>query len=244
MEFEICNERLAMLIQQGHTESYEQLWNQTQKFLKLQALRYYTKRRFMFDNAGVVLEDCYQSCFLALSDAVKAFNESQGFSLLAYTTYPLQNRLNELIGANRGNKHEPLNECCSIDKPIVDKEGNETSLSDLLEDETAAAAFDKINHDIDHIPLAHTINEVMSSVLSENEQKVLQLYYWESKPIEEISELLSCDSKAIKSKALKQLFKDNTIRSLFFQETETAFYYGSLRLFRERQGSSVELAVE
>lgn len=240
----MTNEELAELINNGHNEAYSPLWKQTQRFLKSKALAYYRQWLPSFEAAGVELDDCYQVCFFALMDAVKSFDKEKGFTLLAYTTYPLLNRLKELLSASRGGKPEPLNECCSIDKPIIDNQGNETPLSDLLEDETAAAAFDKVNHDIDHVPLAHAINEVMSGILSEEEQKVLQLYYWESKPIKEISGLLSCDAKAIKGKALKQLFKDKTIRSLFFQETESAFYYGGFKAFRERQGSSVELANE
>lgn len=115
----------------------------------------------MFDGAGVVLEDCYQACFLALVDAVNAYDITTGISLLAYTKYPLKNHLKALIIPSRSEKIKPLNLSLSIDAAIdnADESGNTLTFADTLIDEAAAEAFDYTEREI--------VSEHLSGILSE-----------------------------------------------------------------------------
>ncbi len=243
-EYEISNERLAVLIQQGNTLLYEQLWKQTQKYLKLQALRYYTKRRFMFDSAGIVLEDCYQSCFLALYDAVNAYDKSQEIPLLAYTKYPLLNHLNELISPSRGEKIEPLNSALSIDAAIdnEDESGPSITFADTLIDEAAAAAFDYAERQIVSEHLSRILSDICLK-LTLQEQTVITMFFYQNLCISEISAALGCDASKVKRHALQQLRRYIRKYNAYLGDSDCYRSVG-LHSFKERCGSSVELITE
>lgn len=240
-EFEISNERLAVLIQQGHKELYERLWEQTKKFLKLQAFKYYSQYRAMFDGAGVVLEDCYQSCFLALVDAVNAYDITSGFSLLAYTKYPLTNHLKALISSSRGEKIEPLNLSLSIDAAIDN--ADEMTFADTLIDEAAAEAFDYAEREIESEHLSGILSEICSR-LNWQEQKVITMFFYQNIGISQISAALGCDASKAKRHALYLLRRYIRKYKACLGDFDNRYKAVGLRAFQEQCGSSVELAAE
>ena len=93
----MCNEELAILIKQGRTELYGELWD------NIKALLYKFSNRFYYDNAerctsaGVELEDIKQSCFFVLADMVKAYNPEKGFKFNTYARYHFANRMKALM---------------------------------------------------------------------------------------------------------------------------------------------------
>ncbi|MBQ3497719.1 MAG: sigma-70 family RNA polymerase sigma factor [Clostridia bacterium] len=244
-EFEISNERLAVLIQQGYKELYERLWEQTKKFLKLQAFKYYSQYRAMFDGAGVVLEDCYQSCFLALVDAVNAYDITSGFSLLAYTKYPLTNHLKALISSSRGEKIEPLNLSLSIDAAIdnADESGNTLTFADTLIDEAAAEAFDYAEREIVSEHLSGILSEICSR-LNWQEQRVITMFFYQNIGIAQISDFLGCDASRVKRHALYLLRRYIRKYKACLGDFDNRYKAVGLRAFQEQCGSSVELAAE
>lgn len=81
----MTNEELALEVQAGRA-GYGGLWEQVRRFIGQQAFRWFTLYGDMCRRAGVELDDLMQCGFLALQDAVKAFDPARGYSLLAYLT--------------------------------------------------------------------------------------------------------------------------------------------------------------
>ena len=135
----MTNEELAAEVQAGRAGCGE-LWEQVRRFIGQQALRWFTLYGDMCRRAGVELDDLLQCGFLALQDAVQAFDPARGYSLLTYLTRPLSNRFREACGI-RTSKRDPLNDCDSLDRPVGEEEGS-ASLGDFLPDSGAAAAME------------------------------------------------------------------------------------------------------
>lgn len=245
MKIEQTNEELALLIQQGHTELYKQLWNQTQRLLKKLALHDYHHMLSLFEAAGVEAEDCCQVAYFALMDAVNCFDEAKGLKLSSYFNYHLKNRLNDMLGKSRGTVPEPLNDCLSIDAPLTNDSDSELTIGSAIVDETAFEAFENADADFDSSTLRSKLDEIMSRELSVDELRVMRLSYWRGFSVKSVSAFLECDAKAIKRKALRKLRKPSVAQEIcFFSDAESAFYHSGFSLFKEKQGSIVELAAE
>ena len=135
----MTNEALALAIQGGQ-DLYGELWEQTKRLIYQLACSIYNKQRGACQRAGVELEDLLQCGFLALRDAVKAYDPQKGYKLLAFIKYPMQNHINALLG--RRGKADPLNGSASLDEPIEGAE--DLTLADSIEDDGAGEAFEGI----------------------------------------------------------------------------------------------------
>ena len=79
----MTNEEWAIEIQAGRA-GYGKLWEQVHKFIRQQAHRYFTLHAGTCAHAGVELDDLTQCGFMALQDAVRAFDPEAGTRLLTY----------------------------------------------------------------------------------------------------------------------------------------------------------------
>ena len=75
----MTNEEWAIEIQAGW-EDYTELWEQVNKFIRQQAHRYFTLHAGTCAHAGVELDDLTQCGFMALQDAVRAFDPEAGYT--------------------------------------------------------------------------------------------------------------------------------------------------------------------
>lgn len=133
----MTNEALALAIQGGQ-DLYAELWGQTKRMIYQLVCKAYNNQRGACQRAGVELDDLLQCGFLALYDAVKAYDPKTGYKLLAFIKYPMQNHINTLLGRRR----EPLNESKSLDEPVEGAE--DLTLADSVEDDNAGEAFEGI----------------------------------------------------------------------------------------------------
>lgn len=134
----MTNEELAAAVQAGRA-GYGELWEQVSRFVRQQAHKYYTLHAGTCLHAGVEPDDLIQCGFLALRDAVQAFEPERGYTLLAYMKYPLQNRFREACGI-RTSKRDPLLSCASLDAPAGEE--GVTTLGDLQPSQSAAQAME------------------------------------------------------------------------------------------------------
>ena len=135
----MTNEALALAIQGGQ-DLYGELWEQTKRLIYQLVCSIYNKQRGACQRAGVELEDLLQCGFLALRDAVQAYDPKTGYKLLSFIQYPLKNHINALLG--RRGKADPLNGSASLDEPIEGAE--DLTLADSIEDDGAGEAFEGI----------------------------------------------------------------------------------------------------
>ena len=133
----MTNEALALAIQGGQN-LYAELWEQMKRLIYQLVCIAYNKRAAQCSRAGVELEDLLQCGFLALYDAVKAYDPQTGYKLLSFIQYPLKNHINALLG--RRGKADPLNGSASLDELMPGAE--DLTLADSVEDDNAGEAFE------------------------------------------------------------------------------------------------------
>ena len=116
----MTNEELAICIQNGESGLTSQLWDGMRGLVCLLSNRFYVQQRERCDAAGVTVDDLTQEGFLALLDAVKAYNPDDGYKLSAFLRFPLLNRFKAATGGRENHRKDPLNNFTSLDAPISD----------------------------------------------------------------------------------------------------------------------------
>lgn len=241
----MTNEELAIGIQQG-TAHYGELWEQVRLFVYQQANRYHEKYREMCERAGVELDDLIQSGFLALYDAVGAFDSASGYTFLAYMGYPLKNRWGGLVGL-RGRK-DPLDCAASLDKPLGDHDN--FTLADTVEDERAEDDFRTASEGVYNDQLHEALNKAMAG-LEPSLRDVLTQRFYRGRSVDEIA--CSQDIKpervrTMQRNALCKMRRPPNVRYLLPFRDEIiscrAYCGVGLQTFRNSGTSSVERIVE
>lgn len=85
MEETRTNEQLALACQAGDKQAIAQLWEQTKALIRSWCYHYYERGRDRCDACGVELADLQQEGFLALLDAVQAFEPEREYDAEALT---------------------------------------------------------------------------------------------------------------------------------------------------------------
>lgn len=166
----MTNEELAVLIQAGEKERTGQLWEQMERLIYWHCNRYFTLYGERCARAGVTLDDITQEGYLALLDAVEAYDPSSGFKLSSYLKYPLLNRVKSLLGIV---KPAPLNDASSINEEV----GEDSTLEDMLEDKTARDAMNGVIDNIWNEQLHATLETCLESIDPEQAAAVRGRFY-------------------------------------------------------------------
>jgi len=236
------NEEFAVLIQQGKTELYTELWEQTQKFFTMKASRFYYANQGLCDRSGIEFDDLLQACFLALCGAVRAYNPEAGYKLLTYATLQIKLAFRDLFTA------DSLNKCSSLDEPL--NEETDTTKGEILPDEAAQQAFENATDGLYNEQL-HAAVERAVNTLAEPEQRIIHARYYDELTYDAAAQALNTTkdtARSLEAKALHNLRKPGSRKFLqpFFNEVLTAHaWHGTgLNSFKYSGGSSVEKALE
>ena len=242
----MTNEELAVCIQEGDTALLPKLWEQVERFMWQQSLRYYHANRDGCTKAGVLPQDLCQCSYLALLDAVAAFDGSRGYSFLAWLKFPLKTAFAAALGI-RGHRRDALNNCVSLDEPVGD-DGDATFL-DTLPDKSSAAPFDEAVDTMDNDILRGAFGEVISA-LPDIERDVVTRRFYGGQTFKQIAidyGVTQARIGAIQTSAFNRLRKNNRrVYSKEEQDTAASVSYrtGGLGRFRLSWTSSVEKAFE
>lgn len=129
------NEELAILAQQGDKRALYQLWQQIETLVCMICGRAYQYRKDRADRAGVAEEDMKQEGYFAFLDAVQAYSPASGYRFTTYLHYPLQNRINALLGVRTVRMiKDPLCNCSSLDAPISGGDDENITVADTIPD--------------------------------------------------------------------------------------------------------------
>lgn len=236
------NEHLAVLIQQGRTDLYTELWAQTQKFFALKSNRFYYANQGLCDRYGVELDDLIQSCFFALCGAVKAYKPNAEYKLLTYAGYQVKNAFRDLLGK------DILNKCSSLDEPL--SEESEITKEDIIPDEAAERAFENATDGLFNEQL-HAAVERAINTLNEPEQRIIHARFYDGLTYEAAAEALNTtkdSARSLEAKAIHNLRKPSSRKFLqpFYDEVLTthAWRNTGFNSFRFSGASSVEKALE
>lgn len=144
MENQLSNERLCELIRQGHDEYLLQLWMQCEKFIRMKAEQYVRQ----YDQGMELADDCVQEAYIALPGIVSRFSEERGTKFLTFLGPSLHSAFRAVMLSGRGAAaKDPLNNCGSIDQPLIDSNGNEYSLLDVVADDHAEEELHEVEED-------------------------------------------------------------------------------------------------
>lgn len=124
----MTNEELAVHIQNGEKDLSGQLWANVEKLVYLLANRLYVAYKARCESKCIELADIEQEGFLAMLDAVKAYDPARGFAFVSYLRHPLANQVKALL-FKRG--HEHIREI-SYDQPIREGVDNTDTLWDTM----------------------------------------------------------------------------------------------------------------
>lgn len=129
------NEELAERIKAGERDLLPLLWQMNKRSIYLLAVKY---RGVISQHAFVDLEDFIQCGYFALLEAVEAYDAARGWKLSAYLPFKYKKQVYAMFGNVRDGDARifPLAPS-SLNVPIENKDGHETEVIDLLEDEKA-----------------------------------------------------------------------------------------------------------
>lgn len=174
MEETRTNEQLALACQAGDKQAIAQLWEQTKALICSWCYHYYERGRDRCAACGVELADLQQEGFLALLDAVQAFEPEREYKFTSWLKFPLKNRCNALLG-KRG-APRLLNGCGSLDETIG--EDKDTAIMDMIADPSAGEEFESVEDQEYNRQLHEALQEAMDT-LQEKHRDILQWRYYD-----------------------------------------------------------------
>lgn len=244
----MSNEELAQRIQAGRQDLLLMLWEQVERFVGMKAGRLYERLQGRCDACGCTVDDLTQAGFLALMEAVKAFDPERGYRFLSWLSYPLQNQWNALLNLRtERQRSDPLNSAGSLDEPV--SEEGETARGELVPDPAASEEFeDAINRE--WLRQLREAEEEALRKIPEESAEVIRGRYFEGLSYEQIAARREVDQKRarnIHEKALRQLRTPAIVKRLrpFCSDyiQSLALRGVGLQAFKN-SGSATERAVE
>lgn len=209
----MTNEQLATLIHTGgNDELIPLLWEKVRALMYMKAGQYYRTHSETCAARGVQLWDIKQVSYLAYIAALKAFNPESGLKFLSYISFPFRNEVNELLRI-RSRKTDALNKSISLDAPIKNDEGEDTTLGDLQPDVQSTDFVERLEAAMISEFIRNEVN-----TLEERQRAVITWYYFERKELAEIGELLNISRERvsqIKRQAEKELRRVPELRELY-----------------------------
>lgn len=237
----MSNEELAERIRDGDESLIPQLWEQTEKFIAMQARRYLRA----IEERGTILtfelDDLIQEAYFSLLQAVDYFNAERG-GFLAILELCCKTAFAEVAGYRRGGQRsDALSRSISGDAPLA--EDSDLTLMDTIpadgpavEDTATMAMYQQQLHDALDYALAG---------LSARQETILRRRYYQGETQETIAAGLGCTHANVSDQeraALRHLYDARVLNGLGeFLETHTNYYaHTSLSHFKHTGTSAVE----
>lgn len=191
------NEELAAAIQAGEREAIEQLWGQCYGFICQHAYKWAQAWR---ERPSIDAEDFTQSGYIALCEAVKAYQADRG-SFLHFLAYFLKTEFSKVAGCRTpAQMKEPLNNAISLDAPAYNDADSEATIGDTIPAEDAA--FDEVEEAMHKETISAAVREAVGS-LPDRQRRAIEAYYLDGKTYSEIAAMMN-----VANSRTAQLVKD------------------------------------
>lgn len=240
MEETRTNEQLALACQAGDKQAIAQLWERTRAIIYNWCYRYYERGRDSFAACGVELADLQQEGFLAMLDAVRAFEPEREYKFISWLKFPFKTRCNALLGI-RGNKAPRLlNQCRSLDETIGENE--DTTRLDMVTDPGAGEEFESVE-DREYTRQLHEALAEAMGALQEKHRDILQWRYYDGLTLKQCGERLQCSpeyARQLNRQAIARMRSGQPMRILRRFLGESSFAYTGTGFQAWKSGGSVQ----
>lgn len=186
----MTNEELAIQIQLGRTEYYNELWANCRKLL-YKILRSKTKSLPLPNYINQ--EDLEQEMYFALCKAAQAYDDTKPYSFNTYLNYSVMNVLREILPDMRIRE-------TSYNQTATDSEGNETEFIDLMADEYAAERFENV----ELTDLQRQVRQAVAE-LPDNERQAITLHELRGITYAQIAEKSGLSTEMVRERSRKGL---------------------------------------
>ena len=156
---------------------------------------------------GADRDDVIQEGMIGLYKAIIDFRPERAGSFHTFAELCITRQIVSAVRLSSRMKHWPLNHYISLDRPVSDEDGRETSMLDLLPDTTGLSPEEILTGQEEKLRLQTAISEALSPM----EQLVMQ-YFLQGLDYHQIAEKMGKKPKAIDN-ALQRI-KRKTIRLL------------------------------
>ena len=236
----MTNEELVIRIQDGESDLYTQLWENT-KYLLFRIMR--SKLIGTRIPAHITVEDLQQEMFFALIKAVNYYDRDKYTLFSSYLTYPVLTVLNNTVYRDKSPTMEE-----SYNEPITDDDGKTTERIEFIIDAKSEESF----YDIELNDLQLHVRQAVAA-LKERERAAVSLKFFHNCTEAEIAERLDVSlSRAgqLLNNGLSSLrrnrdilnLRHETIRHKAREEVEYAHYADEWKYSLERIQTEIELS--
>ena len=177
------DEEVVELCHQGNSVAEEFLLDKYKNFVRSKARSYFL--------VGADHEDIVQEGMIGLYKAIRDFRPDKLSSFRAFAELCITRQIITAIKTATRQKHIPLNNYVSLNKPLYDEESDRTLLDVIVEGQTSNPEELIINREN-----LGNIHAKMNEVLSNLEQEVLNAYL-DGKSYQEIAQTLGRHEKSI-----------------------------------------------
>ena len=176
---DLTDEKIVELSHEGDATAEEYLLDKYKNFVRSKARSYFL--------VGADHEDIVQEGMIGLYKAIRDYRPDKLSSFRAFAELCITRQIITAIKTATRQKHIPLNNYVSLNKPLYDEESDRTLLDVIIEGRTSDP------EDMENVGIIRTkINEVLSGL----EQEVLNAYL-DGKSYQEIAESLGRHVKSI-----------------------------------------------
>lgn len=244
----MTNEKLAELAQDPENkELIPVLWDKVKDLLYMKANSTYRQYSGLFTRCGVELPDIRQSCYMVFLEALKGYKSDSDIKFTSYLNYPFKTMIQELTHT-RTSRKEPLNDAASLDKPLQNSDGDETTLESLIPDsKTDIECY--VLEQLERTEEQELVHEAVNR-LPEHLKAVIEQQYFQGLTVQQIAEnmgekkskILSYNRSAIQklrhSPVLYQLYREYLEHIRWNQTQRLEYrpeYFEVVQQLRERQ---------
>lgn len=219
----MTNEELALAIQSGNREEITQLWRQCFGFIRSQAIRWFNS----WENIpGFDIDDLTQSGYIALCEAVRAFQAERGSFISVLALY-LKTEFAKASGCRtKAQLKDPLNSAKSLDAPAYNDDDSETTVADIVPFDDPG--FEEVEEAMHRDYISGVVKEAVYS-LPERQRIAIEAHYLDGKTYVEIADILN-----VANSYPGQLVKDGfrNLRNSKYAPTLSDLLYGDKNLYK------------
>ena len=220
---------------------YEELYEENKETLHAIAWHF---RGLCDKDHAVSVEDLAQAAFIGLVRAKQAYKEDPGKSWAICKKQYITLEIYSALGLRNGKLKSNHPTSVSLDAPLLNDTEDETTLGDILPDDSLPDIDDSLLHE----EIQRNVRESINRLPDPRQRQVLMLHGIEGRDISEVASILGVDvhhAVYIYNRAMSNLTRDNKVLALADLDDQTRYYShkGVRAVLRDRTSVTEEAAL-